>query len=169
MLVTCAAAVGLVACSNEGSAPEEASASSTRPVQTDANAPKLTETGSTYNFVRTENDGSMVMLATVKTRTNGSWMGLADEENQFSELEAGTYDVVARGASGCGGVGSEAAEGRGVIGKVMAKDNNRVDVWSTPAQVSEADVTTLALVDSDNILQACAKTVDWTEPTSTAQ
>lgn len=167
-LALCVATTGLVACSDDASSPEAASESSTRPVQADPNAPELTESGSTYNFVRSNKDGTTGVLATVKVRENGSWVGLADEQGQFTVLDKGTYDVVARGASGCSGVGSEAAKGLGVIGKVIVEDENKADVWSTPAEVDSDSLTTLALVDSDNVLKACAKTVNWTEPTSTA-
>lgn len=167
------AATLLVACAgaatdgdNESSAQ---TSSSTAPVSVDPAAPKLTEVVSAYNFIRTTDDGSMRMLATVHVKSAKGWLGLADEKGQFTTLEKGKYTVQARGASGCSGVGSPAAEGLGVIGEVHVDSDRQADVWNVPAKIDADSLTTVALVDSEGNLASCAKTVQWTEPSEENQ
>lgn len=135
------------------------------PVSVDPAAPKLTERVGAFNFIRTKDDGTMSMLATVHVKSAKGWMGLTDEKGQFTTLEKGKYKVQARGASGCSGVGEPAAEGLGVIGEVHVDGNRNADVWSVPSKVDENSFTTVALVDSDGDLASCAKSINWTEPT----
>ena len=164
----CAATL-LVSCSGfESSSDKDGNAdasSSTAPVSVDPAAPKLTERVSAYNFIRTNDDGSMKMLATVQVMSAKGWMGLSDEKGQVTTLDKGKYTVQARGASGCSGIGSPAAEGLGVIGEVHVDDKRNADVWNVPSKVDEDSFTTVALVDSNGDLASCAKTVTWTEPT----
>lgn len=164
----CAATL-LVSCSGvESSSDKDGNAdasSSTAPVSVDPAAPKLTERVSAYNFIRTNDDGSMKMLATVQVMSAKGWMGLSDEKGQFTTLAKGKYTVQARGASGCSGIGSPATEGLGVIGEVHVDDKRNADVWNVPSKVDEDSFTTVALVDSNGDLASCAKTVTWTEPT----
>lgn len=133
------------------------------PVDIDPDAPALDDDFGAFNFIRSESNGQMSMLATVRVATGGDWMGLRDHKAQYSALDDGIYEVHARGASGCSGVGSEAAEGLGVIGQIHVR-NNRADIWSDPSEVDSDSLTTVALVDGEGILQSCAKSVKWSDP-----
>lgn len=160
LLVSCA---GVDSSSDKG---KDANASeSAAPVSVDPAAPKLTDQVSAFNFIRTNDDGTMNMLATVHVKSAKGWMGLSDEKGQFTTLDKGKYTVQARGASGCSGVGSPAAEGLGVIGEVHVDGNQNADVWNVPSKVDEDSFTTVALVDPNGDLASCAKTVTWSEPT----
>nr|WP_240393972.1 hypothetical protein [Corynebacterium lactis] len=163
----CVVSLGLTACSPGEQGKDAAASQTSAPaVSVNPQAPALTEKVGAFNFIRTKDDGTMAMLATVHVKSADGWMGLVDESNQFSVLEKGKYTVHARGASGCSGVGSPAAEGLGVIGEVHASGNKSVDVWSTPSKVDEDSFTTVALVDESGNLAGCAKSVKWTEPTA---
>lgn len=164
----CALVLGISACAPAGSEQEEASSSatSTAPVSVNPDAPALKEKLGAFNFIRTNDDGTMAMLATVHVKSTQDWVGLVDEKSQFSVLEKGKYIVQARGASGCSGVGSPASEGLGTIGEVHSSGDNSVDVWSTPTKIDSDSFTTVALVDEKGDLAACAKSVKWTEPTA---
>lgn len=163
--VLLASCTGVNASSNKDESKDAEASVSTAPVSVDPAAPKLTEKVGAFNFIHTKDDGTMSMLATVHVKGAKGWMGLADEKGQFTTLEKGIYKVQARGASGCSGIGSPAAEGLGVIGEIHVDDNRNADVWSVPSKVDENSFTTVALVDSDGDLASCAKSVTWTEPT----
>lgn len=136
------------------------------PVSVDPAAPQLTEREGAYNFIRSGDDGRTYTLAHVKVMSSDGWLGLADDEGQYTALENGEYKVVARGESGCSGAGATSDEGLGVIGEIHV-DGSTADIWSTPVQTETEYLTTVALVDGNDEIVACGRAVSWTEPTET--
>ncbi|MEJ5920404.1 hypothetical protein [Corynebacterium sp. H78] len=141
-------------------------------VSTNPDAPEMSKEESEreggYNFIRTEDDGSTTVLSHVVVLSDDNWYGIAEEQGQYTELAKGTYKVVARGASGCGGAGTKSDEGLGVIGEIHVKDKGSADVWSTPAKIDADSFTTVTLIDEEDKIVACAKAVSWTAPSTSA-
>lgn len=162
------AALTLGACgTDEGNGGENGETTASAAVSVDPAAPELTEREGAYNFIRSGDDGRTYTLAHVKVMSEDGWLGLADDEGQYTALEDGEYKVVARGDSGCAGVGLESDEGLGIIGEVHVADST-ADVWSTPVETDTEYLTTVALVDGDDEIVACGRAVTWTEPTTTS-
>lgn len=163
----CVAALSLGACSSEGAGDSASGSTAAESAAVSANpkAPKLTEAQGTFNFLHTEDDGSMRTLVSLKVLGADGWLGLKEEKGQFTILESGKYKVVARGSAGCSGVGSESSDGLGTIGEVHVETKDKADIWSTPAEIDADELYTIELVDADNNVVSCAKSVKWTPPT----
>ena len=99
-----------------------------------------------YNFVRLTDDGRSHILGHVKVLSADGWLGLADEDIAFTALDDGEYRVIARGASGCPGVGEDTDEGLGVIGEIHAADG-AAKVWGTPVEADVDSFSTVVLAD----------------------
>ncbi|MFC3850500.1 hypothetical protein ACFORJ_10045 [Corynebacterium hansenii] len=134
-------------------------------VSVDPDAPKLTDREGSFNFVRMADDGRSHILGHVKVLSAGGWLGLADDEIAFTSLDDGKYRVIARGASGCPGVGETTDEGLGVIGEIHAEKGS-AKVWNTPVEGEAGSFSTVVLADSDGTVLSCGKSVDWTEPST---
>ena len=103
----------------------------------------------------------------VKVLSADGWLGLADEDIAFTALDDGEYRVIARGASGCPGVGEDTDEGLGVIGEIHAADG-AAKVWGTPVEADIDSFSTVVLADSDDTVLSCGKSVNWTEPSTSS-
>ena len=89
------------------------------------------------------------------------------KEGPFTALDDGEYRVIARGASGCPGVGEDTDEGLGVIGEIHAADG-AAKVWGTPVEADVDSFSTVVLADSDDTVLSCGKSVNWTEPSTSS-
>ena len=115
----------------------------------------------------TDGDGRSHILGHVKVLSADGWLGLADEDIAFTALDDGEYRVIARGASGCPGVGEDTDEGLGVIGEIHAADG-AAKVWGTPVEADVDSFSTVVLADSDDTVLSCGKSVNWTEPSTSS-
>lgn len=173
-LVLAASALALAACgggagADEPGGSEPAASSATAAVSVNPDAPELAQRDGAYNFVRSDDDGRTSVLGhvTVRTDATGGWLGLADGDIDFTALADGDYRVIARGASGCPGVGATTDEGLGTIGEIHAT-GSAAKVWGTPAKIDAANLSTVVLADSSDTVLACGKSVSWTEPSAQA-
>lgn len=170
LVALAASALALAACGadgdgdggNGGEAPTSSAA-----VSVDPDAPELDEREGSYNFVRLTDDGRSHILGHVKVLSADGWLGLADDEVTFTALDDGKYRVIARGSSGCPGVGETTDDGLGVIGEIHAADG-AAKVWGTPVETEVGSFSTVVLADSDDTVLSCGKSVDWTEPTTSS-
>ncbi|WP_295624839.1 hypothetical protein [uncultured Corynebacterium sp.] len=163
-----ASALTLVACgaADEGTAEAEATETSAA-VSVDPDAPELDENEGAYNFLLLDDDGRSHILGHVRVMSSGDWLGLSDGDVEFTALDDGEYRVIARGASGCPGVGETTDDGLGVIGEIHA-DSGAAKVWGTPVESEVESFATVVLADSDDEVLSCGKAVDWTEPSTSA-
>lgn len=169
LVALAAAALALAACGSDGgdagTDAGPAATSSSAPVSVDPDAPELTEREGAFNFIKMSDDGRSHILGHVKVMSGDGWLGLADEEIDYTTLDDGKYRVIAAGASGCPGVGSDAGEGLGVVGEIHV-EHNAAKVWGTPVKTEVDSFSTPVLADSDGTVLACGKKVNWSEPTS---
>lgn len=168
LVALAASALALAACGSDGNGDggdQTEATTGTAAVSVDPDAPELDEREGSYNFVRLTDDGRSHILGHVKVMSADGWLGLSDQDNAFTALDDGTYRVIARGSSGCPGVGEDTDEGLGVIGEIHAEDG-AAKIWSTPVETDVDSFSTVVLADSDDTVLACGKSVDWTEPTT---
>ncbi|MDO4610722.1 hypothetical protein [Corynebacterium sp.] len=166
-----AAAAVLAACGSGGAdgGTEAASESAASPtVSVDPDAPPLDQTGTTYNFTRSYDDGRMVSLGHATTAySEDGWTGVLDSsEPQFSSLDEGVYEIVATKGS-CPGAG-ESLGGRDpqVIGELHVDADGTVTVHNRPAEIDSDSVGAVMLADGDEVA-GCGKPVKWTRPSAT--
>lgn len=170
LVALAASALALAACGADGNGnggDETETTTSSAAVSVDPDAPELDEREGSYNFVRMTDDGRSHILGHVKVMSADGWLGLSDGDIAFTALDDGKYRVIARGSSGCPGVGEETDEGLGVIGEIHAEDG-AAKVWGTPAETEVDSFSTVVLADSDDTVLSCGKSVDWTEPTTSS-
>ncbi|MFD5869429.1 hypothetical protein ACFWGD_12595 [Corynebacterium sp. NPDC060344] len=170
LLALAAPALALAACGDggtdgNGDGTGEGGETTSAAVSVAPDAPELVDAEGAYNFVRLTDDGRSHILGHVKVLSADGWLGLADDEITFTALDDGEYTVIARGASGCPGVGETTDDGLGALGEIHATDG-AAKVYGTPAEADADDLSTVVLADSDDTVIACGKSVDWTEPTS---
>lgn len=169
LIALAASALALAACGTDGEGGGDGgeATTSTAAVSVDPDAPELEDREGSYNFLRLDDDGRSHILGHVKVLSADGWLGLADEDITFTALDDGEYRVIARGASGCPGVGEDTDEGLGVIGEIHAADG-AAKVWGTPVEADVDSFSTVVLADSDDTVLSCGKSVNWTEPTTSS-
>lgn len=169
LIALAASALALAACGTDGEGGGDGgeATTSTAAVSVDPDAPELEDREGSYNFLRLDDDGRSHILGHVKVLSTDGWLGLADEDIAFTALDDGEYRVIARGASGCPGVGEDTDEGLGVIGEIHAADG-AAKVWGTPVEADVDSFSTVVLADSDDTVLSCGKSVNWTEPTTSS-
>ena len=170
LVALAASALALAACGADGNGnggDETETTTSSAAASVDPDAPELGEREGSYNFVRMTDDGRSHILGHVKVMSADGWLGLSDEDIAFTALDDGKYRVIARGSSGCPGVGEETDEGLGVIGEIHAEDG-AAKAWGTPVETDVDSFSAVVLADSDDTVLACGKSVDWTEPTTSS-
>ena len=169
LIALAASARALAACGTDGEGGGDGGEATTSPaaVSVDPDAPELEDREGSYNFLRLDDDGRSHILGHVKVLSADGWLGLADEDITFTALDDGEYRVIARGASGCPGVGEDTDEGLGVIGEIHAADG-AAKVWGTPVEADVDSFSTVVLADSDDTVLSCGKSVNWTEPTTSS-
>ena len=169
LIALAASALALAACGAdvEGGGDGGEETTSTAAVSVDPDAPELEDREGSYNFLRLDDDGRSHILGHVKVLSADGWLGLADEDIAFTALDDGEYRVIARGASGCPGVGEDTDEGLGVIGEIHAADG-AAKVWGTPVEADVDSFSTVVLADSDDTVLSCGKSVNWTEPSTSS-
>lgn len=160
------AALALGACgggSGAGAA-EPGETTTSAAVSANPDAPELTARVGGHNFIRSGDDGRTHMLAHVEVRSADGWIGLQEDEGQFSALDDGKYRVIALDTSTCT-VGADAGEGLGSIGEVHV-EKGAANVWSTPVKAGADEVAALALADSDGSVVSCGRGISWNPPSS---
>lgn len=169
LIALAASALALAACGTDGEGGGDGgeATTSTAAVSVDPDAPELEDREGSYNFLRLDDDGRSHILGHVKVLSADGWLGLADEDITFTALDDGEYRVIARGASGCPGVGEDTDEGLGVIGEIHAADG-AAKVWGTPVEADVDSFSTVVLADSDDTVLSCGKSVNWTEPSTSS-
>ena len=170
LVALAASALALAACGADGNGnggDETETTTSSAAASVDPDAPELGEREGSYNFVRMTDDGRSHILGHVKVMSADGWLGLSDDDIAFTALDDGKYRVIARGSSGCPGVGEETDEGLGVIGEIHAEDG-AAKAWGTPVETDVDSFSAVVLADSDDTVLACGKSVDWTEPTTSS-
>ncbi|QGS34282.1 hypothetical protein FOB82_04295 [Corynebacterium xerosis] len=169
LIALAASALALAACGTDGEGGGDGgeATTSTAAVSVDPDAPELEDREGSYNFLRLDDDGRSHILGHVKVLSADGWLGLADEDITFTALDDGEYRVIARGASGCPGVGEDTDEGLGVIGEIHAADG-AAKVWGTPVEADVDSFSTVVLADADDTVLSCGKSVNWTEPTTSS-
>ncbi|WP_448852712.1 hypothetical protein [Corynebacterium sp. 335C] len=162
-----AAVAALAACGADGAGASGSGdgegESPTTSVSVDPDAPALDETGSTYNFTRSYDDGRMLSLGHATTAFADGWTGVVDSgEPQFSSLPEGVYEIMATTGS-CSGAGEAVGDSAEVIGELHVTAEGSVTVHNRPAEIDPDSVGAVFLADGDEIA-ACGKSVKWTRP-----
>ncbi len=164
------ATLALVGCSSEASTSSSQEEETSAPVTTNSAAPEITadnaEREGGFNFVGTTDDGNATVLGNVAVYSKQGWYAVETQEDWHTTLEPGKYQVIARGASGCPGVGNSTDEGLGKVGEIHVADDGAAHTYATPAEVDENYFSTVVLADDADEVVACGRRISWSPPTT---